>query len=192
METFKNEPVLSFASAADWRAWLDAHFATSGPLWLKLHKKQSGLQSVTYAAALDEALCVGWIDSTKQKYDDSSYLQRFGPRKPKSLWSKVNRVHVARLIEAGRMAPAGLEAVEAAKQDGRWEAAYDSPSQQTMPEDFQSALDRHPEARAFFEGLNKTNRYAFIWRIQTAKRAETRAKRIEWAIGLLERQVKLH
>ena len=192
METFKNEPVLTFSSASAWRDWLDAHHADAGPVWLKIHKKGSGLPTVTYAEALDTALCYGWIDSTKQKYDEASFLQRFGARQARSLWSKVNREHVARLIDAGKMTPAGLAPIEAARRDGRWEAAYDSPSQATVPEDFQRALDQHPQAKAFFEGLNKANRYAFVWRIQTVKKAETRAKKIAWAIELLGRQEKLH
>ena len=192
MDTYKDQPILTFETAAAWRAWLDQHHATAGPLWLRLFKKGSGKPTVTYAEALDEALCYGWVDSQKASYDDASFLQRFSLRKPRSIWSKVNREHVARLIEAGKMRPAGLAAVEEARRNGQWEQAYDSPSQMGVPEDFQAVLDAHPEARAYFETLNKTNTYAILWRIQTAKKPETRARRIEWALDLLLKKQKVH
>lgn len=192
VETLKDLPILSFESREAWRSWLAAQHTQAPGLWIRLYKKGSDLPSITYAEALDEALCYGWIDSTKNKYDADSFLQRFSPRKARSLWSKVNREHVARLIEAGKMQPAGMEAIAEAKRNGQWEAAYDSPSQSGVPGDFQAVLDQHPEARTFFEGLNKTNRYAFCFRIQTAKKPETRARRIEWALEMLLRQEKLH
>lgn len=192
VEIFKDAPVLSFDAPAAWRAWLDRHHADSNGIWLRLYKKGSGRPTVTYAEALDEALCYGWIDAVKNKYDDESWLQKFTPRKRRSIWSKVNREHVARLIEVGKMQPAGLAAIEEAKRNGQWDAAYDSPAQASVPEDFQAVLDANPEAKAFFEGLNKTNRYAFLHRIMTAKMPGTRVKRIEWALDKLSRQEKLY
>jgi uncharacterized protein YdeI (YjbR/CyaY-like superfamily) len=192
MDTFKDLPIMAFDAAARWRDWLDGHHGRSTGIWLRIYKKGSAHPTVTYAEALDEALCYGWIDSVKYSYDSESFLQRFGPRKAKSIWSKINREHVARLIAEGRMQPAGLQAVEAAKADGRWAAAYDSFSRSTVPDDFQAALDAHPDAKAFFEGLNKTNRYAFCMRIQSAKKVETRTRRIAWAIDKLLRQEKIH
>jgi uncharacterized protein YdeI (YjbR/CyaY-like superfamily) len=147
---------------------------------------------VSYAEALDIALCYGWIDGQKKSYDESSWLQKWTPRGLKSIWSKVNREKIQQLTERGRMQPAGIAAVEAAKQDGRWDAAYDSPSQATVPDDFQAALDRHPQASAFFATLNSQNRYGILWRIQTAKKRETRAKRIQQFIELLERHETLY
>jgi uncharacterized protein YdeI (YjbR/CyaY-like superfamily) len=185
-------PVLTFETPAAWRDWLAQHHAESGAVWLRLFKKGSGPVGFTYADALDEALCYGWIDSTKGKYDEASYVQRFGPRKARSLWSKVNREHVARLIAEGRMTPAGQAHIDAAKANGQWEAAYDAFSRATVPDDFQSALDAHPAAAAFFATLNKTNRYAYLFRIQTVKKAETRLKRIDWAIEKLSKGEKLH
>lgn len=192
MTTHQDLPLLAFETQAAWREWLDAHHAEPGAIWLRLYKKGSHQPTVSYAEALDVALCYGWIDSTKGKYDDESYVQRFGPRKARSLWSKVNREHVDRLTKSGHMRPAGQAQVDAAKQNGQWEAAYDAFSQATVPEDLRAALDRHPEAAAFFETLNQTNRYAFLFRIQTVKKAETRVKRIAWAIDKLSRQEKLH
>lgn len=192
LETFKDQPVLAFASAADWRAWLDRHHAESSGFYMRLYKKGSGMPTVTYAEALDEALCYGWIDAVKNSYNAESWLQKFTPRKARSKWSKVNREHVARLIEAGKMQPAGLAAVEEAKRNGQWEAAYDSPANMAVPEDLQAMLSAHPEAKAFFEGLNKTHRYSFLYRIQTAKKPETRAKWLAWTLDMLKRQETVH
>jgi uncharacterized protein YdeI (YjbR/CyaY-like superfamily) len=192
-DTARNElPVLLFESQADWAAWLDAHHAESPGLWLRLAKKASGIPSVNYDQALEAALCYGWIDGQKKSYDETSWLQKFTRRGPKSIWSKINREKATRLIESGQMKPAGLEAVERAKQDGRWDAAYDSSSSASVPSDLQAALDGNAEARAFFATLNSANRYAILFRIQTAKRAETRAKRIQEFIGMLERHEKLY
>jgi uncharacterized protein YdeI (YjbR/CyaY-like superfamily) len=185
-------PILLFASPDEWEAWLDEQHAASPGLWLRLAKKASGLQSLSYQEALDVALCYGWIDSQKKSYDEQSWLQKFSPRRAKSIWSKVNREKVQRLIESGRMKAAGIREVEAAQQDGRWEAAYDSPSNATVPDDFQAELDKHPEAQAFFSTLNSANRYAILFRIQTAKKAETRSRRIQQLIEMLARQEKLH
>ena len=185
-------PIQLFPRQEDWEAWLDQHHATSPGLWLRLAKKGADLQSLSYAEALDVALCYGWIDGQKKGLDDSSWLQKLTPRKPKSLWSKINREKVAALTQAGRMKPAGIAAVESAKQDGRWDAAYDSPGGATVPEDFQAELDRNPKARAFYDTLEKRNTYAILWRIQTAKKPETRARRIRDFLAMLERGEKIH
>jgi uncharacterized protein YdeI (YjbR/CyaY-like superfamily) len=188
----KEIPVLLFTDQSAWAAWLAENYATSAGVWLRLAKKASGLSSVSYVEALDVALCYGWIDGQKQSYDEDSWLQKFTPRGAKSVWSKINREKVAQLIARGLMQPAGLAAVESAKQDGRWEAAYDSARTMTVPADFQAALDQNAAAAAFFVTLNSANRYAILWRIQTAKKAETRTKRIEQFIRMLENQEKLH
>ncbi|HEY9855213.1 MAG TPA: YdeI/OmpD-associated family protein [Stenomitos sp.] len=192
MDEYKGLPVLAFETQVAWREWLDGHHQESSGLWLRIFKKASGHPTVTYAEALDEALCYGWIDSTKAAGDADSFLQRFSPRKSRSIWSKVNREHVARLIVAGKMQPAGLAVIEAAKANGQWDAAYDSASSMVLPAEFQAALDAHPEAKAFFESLNKTNQYAFYHRIHTAKRPETRTKKVAWALDMLLRKEKLH
>ena len=184
--------MLLFADQQAWAAWLAENHTTSTGLWLQLAKKASGLTSVSYAEALDVALCYGWIDGQKQSYDEDSWLQKFTPRGTKSIWSKINREKVAQLIERGLMQPTGIAAVESAKQDGRWDAAYDSARTMTVPDDFQAALDQSAPAAAFFATLNSANRYAILWRIQTAKKAETRTKRIEQFIQMLENKEKLH
>lgn len=181
-----------FEHQKDWEAWLDQNHAASSGLWLRLAKKASGLNSVSYAEAVEVALCYGWIDGQTKSYDESSWLQKFTPRGAKSIWSKINREKAQKLIESGQMKPAGLKAIEAAKQDGRWEAAYDSPSRAIVPSDFQAELDKNAQAKAFFATLNSTNRYAILHRIQTAKKAETRTKRIEQFIRMLEKHEKLY
>jgi uncharacterized protein YdeI (YjbR/CyaY-like superfamily) len=185
-------PIELFEDKHAWAAWLGQHHADSPGLWLRHAKKASGLSSVSYAEALDVALCYGWIDGQKKSYDDSSWLQKWTPRGAKSIWSKINRDKALGLIEGGQMQPAGLAAIERARQDGRWDAAYDSSSTATVPSDLQAALDGSPEAGAFFATLNSTNRYAILFRIQTAKKPETRAKRIEEFIAMLERHEKLY
>ena len=192
METFKDLPVLLFSSQKDWHIWLDENHGQHKGVWLKHAKKASGKQSVSYIEALEEALCYGWIDSQKQAYDSDYYLQKFTPRGPKSVWSKVNVAKVDALIKVDKMRPAGLVAVESAKQDGRWDVAYDSPSASKIPEDFQAALDKNPNAKHFFETLNKANVYGFCWRVQTTKKPETRKARIEKFIDMLNRGEKLH
>jgi uncharacterized protein YdeI (YjbR/CyaY-like superfamily) len=185
-------PVILFERPQDWADWLDQHHATSSGLWLQLAKKASGIPSITYHEALEIALCYGWIDGQKKSYDESTWLQKFTPRGPKSIWSKINREKAQKLIESGQMKPAGLKAVEAARQDGRWDAAYDSPRQAGVPDDFQAELDKNPEAKAFFDTLNRQNKYAIFHRIQTAKKAETRARRIQQFIEMLEKKEKLY
>lgn len=192
MELFKDLPVLLFPSQKDWHAWLDENHTRPQGVWLKHAKKSSDKESVSYQEAVEEALCYGWIDSQKQAYDRSFYLQKFTPRGPKSVWSKVNVAKVESLIKRGKMQPSGLSAVKAAKQDGRWDAAYDSPSGSKVPEDFQAALDNNFKANQFFKTLDKANVYAFCWRIQTAKKPATRKVRIEKFIEMLGRGEKLH
>lgn len=185
-------PILQFADRAAFRKWLEARHTSEPGLWLRIAKASSAHRSVTYAEALDVALCFGWIDGQKKSHDEDSFLQKFTPRQKRSPWSKRNREHVARLTAAGEMHPAGLAAVEAAKADGRWDRAYDSPGKATVPEDFQGALDRHPKAKAFFETLKGANRYAILYRIQTAVKPETRARRIAEFVAMLERKETLH
>lgn len=188
----KNElDILLFENRDKWRAWLEANHADSRGVWLRLAKKAAALQSVSYADAVEVGLCFGWIDGQSKSYDEESWIQKFTPRRSKSLWSKVNREKVLRLIESGQMQPSGLREVAAAQQDGRWEAAYDPPSEAQVPEDFAAQLEVHPAAKEFFATLNKSNRYAILFRIQTAKKAETRAKRIKEFIEMLERGEKI-
>ena len=186
------QPELFFASGEAWEAWLAEHHADSDGVWLKFAKKGTGIASLTYAPALDGALCYGWIDGQSRRLDDTYYLQRFTPRRKRSMWSKRNRVKVAELIEAGRMRPAGLAEIERAKADGRWDAAYDGPATAQVPDDLQAALDASPAAAEAFAGLNATNRYAILHRVQTAVKPETRARRIAKFIGMLERGETLH
>ncbi|HEX5436784.1 MAG TPA: YdeI/OmpD-associated family protein [Gemmatimonadaceae bacterium] len=185
-------PVLLFTDQAAWRAWLDTHHATTQGVWLQLAKKASALTSVSYAEALDAALCYGWIDGQKKARDADSWLQKFTPRGPRSIWSKKNRDAAEALIKRRRMKPAGVAAVKSAQRDGRWERAYEGQSSAAVPADLQAALDAHPEAKAFFATIKSHNRYAILFRIQTAKRAETRARRIEQFIAMLERHETVH
>jgi uncharacterized protein YdeI (YjbR/CyaY-like superfamily) len=185
-------PVMLFETQADFEAWLDEHHASSSGAWLRLAKKASGLRSLSYVEAVEAGLCFGWIDGQKKGYDERSWLQRFTPRGPQSIWSKVNRAKAEALIAAGRVRPAGLAAVERARQTGRWDAAYDPASTATVPEDLQAALDASERADAFFKTLSGANRYALLFRIQTAKKPETRARRIQEFIDMLERGEKLY
>jgi uncharacterized protein YdeI (YjbR/CyaY-like superfamily) len=192
MKKIDNLPILPFATWQDWDNWLAEHHTDTGGIWLKIAKKESGFASVSYAEALDSALCYGWIDGQKASFDDQYWLQKFTPRRPKSMWSKINCDKVAVLIEAGRMQPAGLRQIELAKADGRWDAAYSSQSKITIPDDFQQALDNNPPAKEFFNTLNSANRYAVLYRIQTAKKPETRAARIQKLIDMLARNEKIY
>ena len=181
-----------FKSKQDWATWLDKNHLTSTGLWLRLAKKSSDVRSVTYKEALEVALRYGWIDGQKKPESDAAWLQRFLPRGSKSLWSKINREKALALIASGEMKAAGLEAIENAKKNGQWEAAYDSPSAATVPSDLQAALDANSPAKAFFDKIDRVNRYAILWRIQTAKKPETRARKIEQFIAMLERGEKIH
>jgi len=192
MSTPSELPILPFASQSKWADWLAKQHDNSAGVWLKLAKKDSGIPSVTYAEALDIALCYGWIDGQKNSFDEKYFLQKFTPRRPKSIWSKINVEKVERLIASGQMKPSGLKAIEAAKADGRWKQAYSSQKNISVPEDFQSALDKNKKAKAFFETLNSSNRYPFLFRIETAKKAETRAKRIQQFVEMLAKNEKFH
>ena len=185
-------PVRLFKSTRDWAAWLEKNHRKSAGLWLRLAKKDSRLRSVSYKEALEVALCYGWIDGQKRPENEQAWLQRFVPRSSKSIWSKINREKALAMIAGGEMREAGLAAIEVARRNGRWEAAYDSPSGATVPSDLQSALDANPRAKAFFKTLDRANRYAILWRIQTVKKAEIRARKIEQFIGMLERKETIH
>ena len=192
MTTKQGLPIIPFASSGDWEAWLAEHHATSDGLWLKISKKGSGIASVSYAEALDVALCYGWIDGQKGRFDEDYYLQRFTRRRPRSKWSKINREKVTKLVQEGRMKPAGLREVEKAKADGRWDAAYESQSNATVPEDLRRKLDENPEATAFFASLDSANRYAILYQVGDAKKPDTRARRIEKYVTMLSKHEKLY
>jgi uncharacterized protein YdeI (YjbR/CyaY-like superfamily) len=191
-KTSDDFPVRLFKSKQDWAAWLEKNHRKGTGLWLRLAKKDSGLQSVSYKEALEVALCYGWIDGQKRPESEQTWLQRFLSRSSKSIWSKINREKALALIASGEMKAAGLEAIENAKKNGRWDAAYDSPSGAAVPSDFQAALEANPRAAAFFRTLDRANRYAVLWRIQTVKKAETRSRKIEQFIAMLEREEKIH
>jgi uncharacterized protein YdeI (YjbR/CyaY-like superfamily) len=185
-------PILSFPDAAAFEAWLQAEHATAPGTWLRIAKKGAGIATVTHAEALDVALCFGWIDGQRRSDDATFFLQRFTPRKRGSRWSKINTDHAARLIAAGRMRPAGLAQVEAARADGRWEAAYHGQRSAQVPDDLQQALDANPQAAAFFATLSSQNRYAVLYRVQDAKRPKTRARRIDRFVQMLANGETLH
>jgi uncharacterized protein YdeI (YjbR/CyaY-like superfamily) len=185
--------VMAFETAAQWRDWLALHHRTVPQgIQLRIYKKTSGHPTVTYAEALDEALCYGWIDGQKNKYDAVSWLQKFTPRRKRSMWSARNKEHVARLIREKRMQPAGRKEVNAAKKDGRWAQAYDNAKDMKIPGDFIAELKKDPEAYAFFKTLNRSNIYAIAWRLQTAKRPETRQRRMEQMLEMMHNGQKLH
>jgi uncharacterized protein YdeI (YjbR/CyaY-like superfamily) len=185
-------PILEFEDRGAWQRWLAAQHRSSDGVWLKLARRRSGFNSVTYAEALEEALCYGWIDAQKAPHDESFWLQRFMPRGPRSKWSKINRQKATALIEQGRMTDAGLAQVEAARRDGRWESAYASPRNATVPDDFRQALDENPAAKEFFATLGSTRRYSFLYRIEDAKRPETRARRIREYVAMLAEGRTIH
>lgn len=181
-----------FSRPTAWQAWLEKNHRQSAGLWMRLAKKDSDLESITYAEALEVALCYGWIDGQKRPESDDAWLQRFLPRSSRSIWSKINREKAVALISNGKMRPSGLEAVEAAKKCGAWDAAYDSPKNSQIPTDFEAALSANPRAREFFETLDGANRYAVLFRIQTVKKAETRARKITEFIAMLKRRERIH
>ncbi len=183
---------VEFEETKQWRAWLDTHHTDTDGIWLRMYKKAAGIKTVTYAQALDEALCYGWIDGQMKKKDDVSFIQKFTPRRKNSMWSKRNIEYVARLEAEGRMMPSGLSEVARAKADGRWDQAYDKPSEMKAPEYFTTALNKRPKAFAFYNTLNKTNTYAIAWRLQTAKTEATRNRRMEKLLAMLEDGKKLH
>ncbi len=192
MEEHRGLPVIPFTDAEDWERWLDEHHDSAPGLWLKLAKKDAQIASVTYAQAVELALCFGWIDGQKGAYDERWWLQRFTPRGPRSRWSRINREKAQQLERAGRLRPAGLREVQRAGADGRWEAAYDGQARVTVPEDLQRELDRDPTTRAFFESLESHNRYAILYRIHEAKRPETRARRIARFMEMLRAGERVH
>jgi uncharacterized protein YdeI (YjbR/CyaY-like superfamily) len=175
-----------------WLSWLRKNHATSSGVWLRIARKSANVRSVSYLQAVDAALCFGWIDGQKKADDESYWLQRFTPRSEKSIWSKINREKAIRLIALGQMNAAGIREVERAKRDGRWDRAYDSASGATIPADFQAALNKTPRAKAFFATLDGRNRYAVLFRIQTAKKAETRAKRVKQFTEMLSQHKKIY
>ncbi len=192
MQDKKEETILTFATEKKWHAWLTKNHSVTNGIWLRIFKKDSGCTSITYNEALDEALCYGWIDSQKQRYDENSWIQKFTPRKKKSIWSKRNREHIARLIKERRIKPAGLKEVERAKNDGRWDSAYDSAKNMQIPSDFLKELKKNKKAYLFFLTLNKANSYAIAWRLQTAKKIETRERRKKIILDMLAKGEKLH
>jgi uncharacterized protein YdeI (YjbR/CyaY-like superfamily) len=185
-------PILPFASQSDWEAWLEDNHAEAPGMWLKIAKKASGIETVTHAEALDVALCFGWIDGQRGRLDGEWFIQRFTPRRARSRWSQINRDKVEQLIADGKMRPAGLREIERAKADGRWDAAYASQSTIEVPDDLQQALDANPAAKEFFATLTGSNRYAVLYRIHDAKRAETRTRRIEKFVAMLARGETIH
>lgn len=182
---------IEFKTAKTFETWLEKNHDNSSGLWIKIFKKDSGVKTISYTEALDVALRYGWIDGQKKSFDEQAWLQKFSPRTAKSIWSKVNIGHVERLIKEGKMRPAGLIAVETAKEDGRWEKAYDPPSKMTIPDDFLKELSKNKKAAEFFKGLNKTNLFSIGFRLQTAKKQETREKRMKEIIEKLARGEKL-
>jgi uncharacterized protein YdeI (YjbR/CyaY-like superfamily) len=185
-------PTIAFPSRADWENWLEANHDIADGVWIKSAKKASGIETVRYVEAVEAALCFGWIDGQAKSLDEQWYLQRFTPRRARSKWSQINRARAETLIESGAMRPAGLREIERAKDDGRWEAAYPSPSKIEVPDDLRAALDANPAAAQSFEQLDATNRYAVLYRIHDAKRADTRARRIEQFVAMLARGEKIH
>jgi uncharacterized protein YdeI (YjbR/CyaY-like superfamily) len=192
MDPKPGDPVEFFAKAADFEGWLRKHHGKASCVWVKSAKKSSGITSMTYDEAVDVALCYGWIDGQGKSLDERYTLQRYTPRGKRSKWSKRNRERVARLTKEGRMQPAGLAEVERAKGDGRWDAAYDSPANAKVPDDLAKALAKSAKARTFFESLNSTNRYAILYRLQDAKKPETRARRLEKFVEMLKKGEKLY
>lgn len=185
-------PILLFATPADLEDWLEGNHDASEGVWLKIAKKGAPVPSVTYGEALEQALCFGWIDSQKRGHDEQHFLQRFTPRRPRGRWSRINRDKAEALIAAKRMRPTGLAEVEAAKADGRWEAAYEGQRTAAVPDDLQRELDANPAAREFFAGLDGANRYAVIYRLGEAKKPETRERRLRKFVAMLERGEKIH
>jgi uncharacterized protein YdeI (YjbR/CyaY-like superfamily) len=185
-------PTKPFERQQDWARWLKENHSTSPGVWLQLAKKGTDIGSVSYEEAVEAALCFGWIDGQKEAHSEQYWLQKFTPRSDRSVWSKINKAKALALIKAGKMKPAGLNEIERAKRDGRWDAAYDSAGKSVVPSDFQSALDGNSPARDFFGTLDSRNRYAVVFRIQTAKTAETRAKRMSQFVQMLERHEKIH
>jgi uncharacterized protein YdeI (YjbR/CyaY-like superfamily) len=183
---------LSFASAREWEEWLEENHAACAGVWITIAKKDAGIESVRYPEVLESALCFGWVDGRREALDERFFLQRFTPRRPRSKWSRINREKAERLIAAGRMRRAGLAEVERAKADGRWEAAYESQSRTVVPDDLERELDTRPKAKAFFSQLSSQSRYAILYRLQDAKKPETRAQRLAKFVAMLEAGETIH
>jgi uncharacterized protein YdeI (YjbR/CyaY-like superfamily) len=181
-----------FAHSDHWEAWLDEHHAAKPGLWVRFAKKASGIPTITYAEALEVALCYGWIDGLKKADSETHFVQKFVPRAKRSIWSKINRAKALALIKSGRMRPAGLAAIDAAKRDRRWHNAYDSPSNARVPKELHAALEKNPRAKAFFAGLDKVNRYSVVFRVQTATNPELRKKRVQQLVAMLAKREKIH
>ena len=191
-ERVADDTPVDCTGTAAWKRWHQRHHAVSSGVWLRMAKKSSGIASVDYAQALEEALCYGWIDGQRKSQDEQYFLQRFTPRRARSIWSQINREKALKLIDAGRMQPAGLAEVERARADGRWDAAYAAQSKSTVPDDLQAALDADRQAKAFFAALDSRNRFAVLFRVQSAKKPETRARRIAQFVQMLGRGEKLY
>ena len=185
-------PIISFTSQEAWRKWLEENHAISNGIWLQIYKKGSGVPTVVYAEGLDEALCFGWIDGQLKRGDENFYLQRFTPRRPRSTWSKRNIGHVARLEMEGKMKASGWKVIEEAKADGRWENAYDSQSNMNTPDNLLEEISENQKSLEFFESLNKVNKYAILWRIQSANNPEIKAKRMKIILEMLAKGEMFH
>ena len=192
MESKTNVPVLEFQSAKEWSVWLSKNAQVSNGVWLKIFKKDSGIKTIAYSEALEESLCYGWIDGQKKSFDEQAWLQKFCPRRPQSIWSKINIGHIERLTKAGKMKPQGLKEVAAAKKDGRWEKAYDAQSKMSVPDDFMKELGKNKKAHEFYKTLNKANLFSIAFRLQTAKKPETRQKRMKMILSMLSKGEKFH
>lgn len=187
-----NLEIISFKLPKEFEKWLSKNYDKSSGVWINLFKKDSGIKSINHKEALDEALCYGWIDGQAKPYDEKSWLQKFTPRRKKSIWSRRNTENIERLTKAGKMKPAGLKEVEVAKADGRWQKAYHSQSKMTVPEDFLKLLSKNKKAKEFFNSLSKSTVYAITWRLHTAKKPETRERRMKKFLEMLSRGEKLH
>jgi uncharacterized protein YdeI (YjbR/CyaY-like superfamily) len=185
-------PTILFPSAAEWEAWLESNHAASEGVWIKMAKRDAGTESVRYPEVLESALCFGWIDGRREALDEQYFLQRFTPRRPRSKWSQINREKAERLIADGRMRAAGVAEVERARADGRWETAYEGQKSSAVPDDLQHELDARPKAKAFFAALSSQNRYAILYRLQDAKKPETRARRLAKFVEMLEAGEAIH
>ena len=192
MKSQPDFPIIAFQTQKKWRDWLSKNHSKADGVWLRLYKKNSTVKSINHNLALDEALCFGWIDGQAKGYDEESYLQKFTPRRKRSIWSKINTEKAEQLIKDDKMHSAGLAEIEKAKADGRWEKAYDSPANMKIPSDFLKQISKKPKAHSFFKTLNKTNLYSIAWRLQTAKKPETREKRIKAIIEMLEQGKNFH
>lgn len=187
-----SDPTLTFANQAEWESWLELNGSAVSGVWLRLAKKTADERTVSYAEALESALCHGWIDGRKQAESERYWLQRFTPRTARSIWSRINKAKAEALVSAGRMQPGGMREIDRARQDGRWDSAYSSASKSTVPDDLQKALDANKKAKAFFATLDSQNRYAILFRIQNVKKAETRARKIARFVEMLANGEKLH